>query len=103
MDKSEFLKLMNFPADWLTLEMYPDELSVMQSNGYVPGHENGSEHDRNGAFHWWLKREPSKVQLIKLVSLTRVDPDQHMAEDVRMRIGKAKHCDDEVMRLLRQT
>ncbi|HEY8024302.1 MAG TPA: hypothetical protein VIF60_07040 [Burkholderiaceae bacterium] len=102
MDSSEFLRLMNFPGDWLTLGMYPDELSVVQSNGYVPGHEKASEHDRNGAFHWWLKREPTKEQLIKLVALTWLDPDQHMAEDIRVQIGKAKRCDDEVMRLLSQ-
>ena len=51
MTKIEFLKLMRFPTEWDTLGMYPDELFAFQLAHYEPGHEEGAEHDRNGAFH----------------------------------------------------
>lgn len=41
MNKSEFVKLMHFPVEWITLEMYPDELFQWQLAGYEPGHEGG--------------------------------------------------------------
>ena len=98
--KEEFLRLMEFPDEWLHLDMYPDELFVANSAGYEPGHENSSEHDRNGAFHWWLKQVPTKKQLQKLVVLTYADPDQLRAGDARKYIAKAKSCDDEILELL---
>ncbi len=83
MTKSEFLGLMRFPKEWSELDMYPDELFVWQVGGYEPGHEDGAEHDRNGAFHWWLKKPPSKIQLQHLIRLAALDPDIFVAEDVR--------------------
>lgn len=83
MKKSEFLKRMNFPAEWEELEMYPDDLFSWQLAGYIPGHENGAEHDRNGAFHWWFRKQPSKSQLLNLVRLAALDPDRALGNDVR--------------------
>ena len=90
MTHDEFLRLMKFPKEWLEWEMIPDELARMQVERYEPGHEKGSEHDRNGAFHWWLKRSPDNVQLDKLEKLSFLDPDQIMAADVRKYIAKAR-------------
>lgn len=90
MTRAEFLKLMRFPKEWDTWGMYPDELFQAQVQLYKPGDERGAEHDRNGAFHWWLKRDPSKEQLLNLARLTGLDDDQLMAEDVRRYIRKAK-------------
>ena len=53
-----------------------------QIDGYEPGHENGAEHDRNGAFHWWLKRQPSKSELQLLIRLAAIDPDPFIREDI---------------------
>lgn len=88
MEKSGFLKLMGYPAEWEHWNMYPDELFEMQLSRYESGHEQGAEHDRNGAFHWWIKKRPTKDQLRKLINLTYLDPDPPMAEDVRAHLRK---------------
>ena len=100
MDKIEFLTRMKFPIEWITWGMYPDELAKLQVPKYEPNHENGSEHDRNGAFHWWLKRNPTKEQLIKLVRLSFLDEDQVMGGDVRQYILLAKNCDEDISKLV---
>ncbi|BDU20397.1 hypothetical protein DYGSA30_18540 [Dyella sp. GSA-30] len=89
MTKAEFLTLMRFPMEWLSWNLYPDELFEGQFGLYEPGHERGSEHDRNGAFHWWLNRDPDTDTLWKLLSLTKLDPDQLMAQDARRYILRA--------------
>ena len=91
MTKTELVQLMKFPKEWVEWNMLPDELIEIQIKGYKPGHENGSEHNRNGAFHWWLKNNPSKEQLVKLVKLTYLEPDRLMGEDVRSYIRKSKN------------
>jgi len=89
MNKSEFLSLMKFPSEWQEWGLYPDDLFQGQAALYKPGDESASEHDRNGAFHWWLKKEPSLDVLEKLLRLTWLDPDQIMAGDARKYIDKA--------------
>jgi hypothetical protein len=96
MTKAEFMALLNFPEEWETLGMYPEELFKWQLAGYELGHEDGSEHDRNGAFHWWLTRSPSKKQLEHLLRLTYLDSDALLGDDVRGYIRKAKASDSEL-------
>jgi len=91
MNKEEFLILMNFPTEWQEFNMYPDELSKIQISGYKPGNENASEHDRCGAFHWWLKQEPTEAQLITLMKLAYLDPEPLMGEDIKNYIRKSKN------------
>lgn len=91
MTKAEFLTLMQFPKEWELFEMYPEKLATIQLNGYQHGHEAASEHDRCGAFHWWLKQEPSEQQLIYLMRLACLDPDPLMGADIRNYIAKAKN------------
>ncbi len=100
MDKSEFMQLMSIPTEWEAFGMYPDELFAVQMKHFNPSHIEGSEHDRNGMFHWWLRRQPSKSDLIKLVTLSRLDPDQLMGEDVRSHIARAKNADGDVQAAL---
>lgn len=100
MNKEQFLKLMHFPVEWNSYGMYPDSLFQEQLRGYQPGHEDGAEHDRNGAFHWWLRKNPTKEQLMKLTELTFLDPDPMMASDVRRYIKVAHAFDEEVERLI---
>lgn len=102
MTKSEFLVLMRFPAEWVSLGMYPDDLFRWQLSGYEPGHENGAEHDRNGAFHWWLRREPSKSQLENLLRLAALDPDPLMGNDLRQYIRNASSFDEDLTALDRK-
>ena len=83
---------MKFPAEWVTWGMLPDPYLQLAVGRYEPGHEDGSEHDRNSAFHWWLKQRPSEEQLIKLARLTWLDPDPLMGADVRTYIAKAENC-----------
>lgn len=90
---------MRFPEEWGSLDMYPDELFRRQLSGYEPGHENGAEHDRNDAFHWWLRRQPSKATLMNLVRLAAVDPDPLLGEDLRHYIRKADAFDKQVATL----
>lgn len=94
MTKHEFLSLMHFPDAWMTLGMYPDELFTGQLSSYQPGHENASEHDRNGAFHWWLRRDPTHQTLENLLRLAALDPDHHLANDLRRYIAQAKAYDE---------
>ena len=82
MTKSEFLHLMRFPLEWDTLGMYPQELFELQISRYEPGHEDGAEHDRNGAFHWWLRKGPSTRQVEILRRLASFDPDPLLGEDM---------------------
>lgn len=86
--------------EWLNLDMYPDLLFLKQLNGYEVGHEDSSEHDRNGAFHWWLKKKPSKDELMKLVRLALIDPDQFLSEDIIRYIKKSSHFDRDVDALI---
>jgi hypothetical protein len=83
--------------------MYPDELFSKQLNLYRPGDEGGAEHDRNGAFHWWLKCAPSSDELERLVLLTYKDPDPIMAADVRKHILNRPDLPPKVRKLLEPT
>ena len=88
MTKVEFLQLMRFPTEWDTLGMYPQELFERQVGLYRPGDERGAEHDRNGAFHWWLRQGPTRAQVESLRHLARLDPDPLLGEDMLL------HLDD---------
>src|SRR5579859_885124 len=101
MDKSEFLHLMGYPPEWLEWGMYPDELFEKQHHLYQEGDERGSEHDRNGAFHWWLKQSITVDQLKRLVLLSYKDPDPIMAADVRRHIESRSDLTVDVRVLLR--
>lgn len=93
---------MKFPSEWVTLGMYPDELFQLQRSGYKRGHEEGAEHDRNDAFHWWLGRSPSKSDLEKLLRLAALDPDQALGGDVRNYLREAVAFDADVAALEKQ-
>ncbi|MCL9848551.1 hypothetical protein RSP673_017330 (plasmid) [Ralstonia solanacearum P673] len=102
MTKLELVRLMRFPVEWITLEMYPDELFQWQLAGYQPRHEEGAEHDRNGAFHWWFRRKPTKMELEKLLRLVALDPDPLLGEDLRQYIRKASAFDEQLAVLDRE-
>jgi hypothetical protein len=102
MTRSEFLAKMRFPPEWESLEMYPDDLFSWQISSYVPGHEQSPEHDRNGAFHWWLRKAPSSRELAKLLRLVALDPDIALASDVRGHIRQSKSFDSDLANLERQ-
>ena len=103
MNRSEYLRLMQFPAEWEQLGLVPDEWLEGALGSYKKGHEDGSEHDRHGAFQWWLRRSPSKGILLKLAALSWLDPDQPMAGYVRECISQSSACDAEVANALRGT
>lgn len=93
MTKAEYLALLDFPDAWLSLDMFPDELFGEQTRHGFPTHSDGAEHHRNGAFHWWLRRDPDKETLARLITLSFVDPDPLMASDVRGYIRKCTAFD----------
>lgn len=95
--------MMQFPPEWESWCLVPEEWLRGALASYVPGNEQGSEHDRHGAFQWWLKREPSKGILLKLAQLSWLDPDQQMAAYVRECISKAATHDEEVADAIRRT
>ena len=97
MDQASFLKLMQFPPEWLDWALLPDALSSIQLAGYQPGHEDASEHDRHGAFQWWLRGSPDPEVLVQLVRLSWLDPDLPMAESVRSSIARHPNCNAEVL------
>ena len=88
MNYENWLHLMKFPEEWTTWNLLPAELRELQISGYEPGHEEASEHDRHGAFQWWLQRDPSPETLILLAQLSWLDPDQKMGGGVRKTISK---------------
>ncbi|MDP4078346.1 hypothetical protein [Acidovorax sp. A1169] len=96
MNKTEFLQLMRFPNEWLSSGMYVDDLFVWQLAGYAPGHEEGAEHNRNGAFHWWLRKNPDKRSLSRLLDLAAADPDPLLGLDVLLHLEKSPHYDNEL-------
>ena len=102
MEKEDFLALMSFPIEWLKYDMYPDELFFEQLKGYKLGHEESSEHDRNGAFHWWLKKKTSRERLVILVEPAFVDPDPFLTHDVIKYIKKSDNFDEEIERLIQK-
>jgi hypothetical protein len=91
MDQSIYLRLMQFPPEWLSWQMLPVEFLAAQASNYEPGHEDASEHDRHGVFQWWLRQQPEISVLIKLVNLSWLDPDQLMAGYVRQCIAQQSH------------
>ena len=102
MTRGEYLTLMRFPDDWEAWGLINDQWLAGAMKKYQPGHESGSEHDRHGAFQWWLKHQPSKDILLKLARLCWLDPDEVMANSVRKDISKSKACDVEVLNALRK-
>jgi hypothetical protein len=83
MTKEDFVKLMNYPKEWLEWDMLPDIVLEIQMNEYEPGHEQSSEHNRNGAFQFWIRGDADEEQLIKLVKLSKLDPEEIMCRYIR--------------------
>ncbi len=100
MTHTDWLKLMQFPREWTVWQLIPAELAAVQLSGYERGHEQAPEHDRHGAFQWWLKRSPSSEVLVQLAQLSWLDPDQPMAQYVRECIAKQSACNAEVRQAL---
>lgn len=101
MSRAEYLEKMCFSPKWSEYGLIPDTYIDQLRAMYEPGMENASEHDRNGLFHWWLKRSPSKEVLIQLVHLSYLDADQLMAEDVRSYIVRSVNYDKDVAERIR--
>jgi hypothetical protein len=101
MTADEYLELMRFPKEWKDYGLIPDVLVSQLISTYEPGMEYASEHDRNGVFHWWLKKLPGKAVLTQLIALSYLDTDQLMAADVRSHIALSPHADDVVRALLK--
>lgn len=100
MTKNEFLDRLHFPAEWRTLDFYPDELFGIQLAEFRPEHVESSEHTRNGAFSWWLHQNPTVDALKKLAQLSLADPDKHLSADVQIRIRASKHYTNAVEEIL---
>ena len=96
MTHTDWLELMQFPPEWAAWNLVPAELATVQMAGYQPGHEEASEHDRHGAFQWWLTQQPSPEVLVQLARLSWLDPDPPMAQYVRDCIAKQSSYNAEV-------
>lgn len=100
MTYAEWLKLMQFPVEWQEWGLLPSELQAEQLARYEPGHESAPEHDRHGAFQWWLRGNPGPEVLAKLARLSWLDPDPTMAAYVRESIARHTQCSQAVLDLL---
>ena len=100
--KPRLAKLLEFPKEWLAWKMYPEEIFLAHRKLFLPGNESDSENERNETFHYWLSRELSEDQFLKLVKLSQLDPDPLMAENIQAHIKKHKNCPPKVKRLLQQ-
>ncbi|HEY1027835.1 hypothetical protein [Pseudomonas sp. KB-10] len=103
MKKEEFLRCLDFPSEWLTLNLYPDELFRIQIAEYQPEHRSSSEHTRNGAFSWWLHDEPSETLLVQLALLARIDPDPLLSADIQARIRASRYYSSKVEKALTES
>jgi hypothetical protein len=100
--KNQLAELLNFPKEWLTWKMYPESIFLEQRKQFQPGNESDSENERNDTFHYWLSRELTEDQLLKLVKLSQLDSDPLMVKDIRSHIKKHKNCTPKVKKLLEQ-
>jgi hypothetical protein len=100
--KSRLAELLEFPKEWLTWEMYPDELFEAHRKSFQPGNESDSENERNETFHYWLSKELTEDQLSHLTRLSLLGPDHMMAEKIQGHIQKHKNCTPNVRQLLQQ-
>jgi len=100
MTHGQWLELMRFPPQWSDWGMIPEELARIQVANYEDGHEAGAEHDRHGAFQWWLRQSPSSETLTKLARLSWLDPDPLMGAYVRERIESQCGQNSEVLQAL---
>lgn len=99
MTKTEFMTLMLYPPEWEASGMYPDELFEAQVKAYQPGNEQWPEDERNGAFHWWLRRGPTKEELQQLLRLAAIDPQPLLGEALRRYFRRADAFDADVEQL----
>lgn len=103
MTQNEFIKVMQYPREWVEWDMLPDELINGQMAACQAIGEGAPERYRNGAFHFWLRKKPSKDILLKLIRLSYLDPDPLMSYCLRKdHIAKADNVDEEVAQVLRQ-
>ena len=88
MDKRDFLNFLEFPPEWLELELYPDILFDIQLKAIMNDlserneekkmletkYGGGAEHYRYGAF-WWVIKNMSPSVLDNLKVVAEKDPD----------------------------
>jgi len=97
----EFIDGNQYPGQWLEFEMYPAELFEVQLGDFEGDFEGDGEHFRYGAFQWWIAQPMSLDQLVKLVALAYLDPDQVMASSARKDIlGRVPDLPNEMRVLL---
>jgi len=99
-NRDTYIKLMKFPAEWTEWDMLPVESIRQMIETYKPGMENASEHDRHGAFQWWLKGRPTPEQLVMLARLSWLDPDEAMGGYVRECIAQIPNLSADVVEAL---
>lgn len=103
MTRNEFIQLMQYPREWCEWDMLPVELIDAQIAEYQPGSEHAAEHYRNAAFHFWLRRNPGKTILLKLIKLSYLDPDPLASYAFRKEhLANAENTDEEVAQALRR-
>lgn len=102
MNRDDLLKLLSFPKEWKAWDMYPEELATLQAADFSPGSEAGAEHYRCGAFHWWMSRNPSSLQLTALIKLSFLDPDALMGSDIRKYLLQCEAFGQEHVILIRE-
>lgn len=101
-DEKEFLKLMQYPKEWVEWDMLPKVVIENQMKEYKPGDEQSSEHYRNGAFHYWIRGLATEEQLIKLVRLSALDPETIMCKYIREKdIPNCENYTEKVAEIIR--
>ena len=88
MDKKEFLSILDYPPDWIELDLYSDELFEIQAAAMLKDlgkkefedrklskkYGYGAEHYRYGAF-LWITKNMTNLELDKLRIIAENDPD----------------------------
>jgi hypothetical protein len=102
MTKSEFVEFMGYPVAWIELNMYCDELFIIQKAEYKKDLKDntnnnssygaGSEHYRYAAFCWWYKKASTRDDFEKLILLARLDPDLPMGKAIIREVLSLPNC-----------
>lgn len=85
--KKIFLNRIKADINWINLDMYPDELFVIQAVNHKKKHEKSPEHNRYGMFLWWLiKKNIQKKEMENLKQLALIDEDIFLKNEILKKI-----------------
>ena len=97
-------RALRYPRLWFESGLLDGELLEIQLRelqkiiGYRSRPLRSTEHWRYGAFVWWLRRVQNTEQLMALLRVAAIDPDEPMGQSVIKEISLHPMANDDVKR-----